>query len=149
MSIPEKIYMIKRDMDMGTPAVQEHIRKNGGPRGFTRRKYSTGLLDEAVKLAAEQGYAVAEQMTGVGKDSIAKHARSLKRRGKTKEELRREFQGVKYSYDQLSETIERAKRLHTAQGGKTTFSSCLRRAAALNKVNYSYVKVAFNKGFVI
>ncbi len=66
--------MVLRGMRLDTEEAKEAIRK-GDIRPGGGRRYSLMLLDEAVRVAREVGPTEAARQTGVGIESIKKHAR--------------------------------------------------------------------------
>lgn len=65
--------MLLRGMRLDSEEAKEAVRK--GEMNRPSRKYTLMLLDESVRVAREVGPAEASRQTGVGVESIKKHAR--------------------------------------------------------------------------
>ncbi len=119
--------MILRGMRLDTEEAKEAIRK-GDIRPGGNRKYSLMLLDEAVRVAREVGPTEASRQTGVGIESIKKHARRANiAAGIAPKQTGR---GRKYSDDQKRRVIIAALRYRETTQSK--LMDCFRRACVNN-----------------
>lgn len=118
--------------------------------GFQKlRKYSLAILDEALKVAEEEGEKRAEELTGVKVSSIRKHRtfrNAEKKRLEVREEIEKDKLRSKYTNGQLLECIELG--LEQARyNGKGARGAIIAAGKKLG-VNGMYAYVLFQRGIL-